>query len=268
MKQKFFLFFTFGLLLQFEAHATEMLKDNSFLIEEAYNQEPGVVQFIQTYQYFKPEDRWDYAFTNEIPIGDETHQFAYSIPVSKIKSGTTEENLVGDVGLNYRYQLYHSDVMTMTPSLTLTLPTGDYKKGSGNGAVGLKYNHSLSLALNETWVNHWNAGFSFVPNAKDSSDNKASVFGYNFGTSFIYNVTPKTNIMFEFSANTNEEVTGPESKSASSTYYFAPGFRTAFQAGEETEIVPGIAALLGLGDSASRHETGIFAYLSIESKLW
>lgn len=32
----------------------EVVKDNSFLIEEAYNQEAGVVQFIQGYQYLNP----------------------------------------------------------------------------------------------------------------------------------------------------------------------------------------------------------------------
>lgn len=28
----------------------EAIEDNSFLVEEAYNQEPGVVQFINVYQ--------------------------------------------------------------------------------------------------------------------------------------------------------------------------------------------------------------------------
>lgn len=42
------------------AFAAESVKDNSFLIEEAYNQEPGVLQFIQTYQYFERAKEWGY----------------------------------------------------------------------------------------------------------------------------------------------------------------------------------------------------------------
>lgn len=46
----------FGTLLA--AIAQAQVKDNSFLIEEAYNQEAGVVQFIQTYQYLDPAHEW------------------------------------------------------------------------------------------------------------------------------------------------------------------------------------------------------------------
>ncbi len=45
-------------------------------------------------------------------------------------------------------------------------------------------------------------------------------------------------------------------KATESTYYVVPGIRSAFQAGENTEIVPGIAALLGVGPSAEQHERG------------
>ena len=52
------------------------------------------------------------------------------------------------------------------------------------------------------------------------------------------------------------------------TYYVVPGVRTSFRPTKDTEIVPGIAALLGVGPSADTHERGLFGYLSIESKLW
>src|SRR3990172_7707853 len=35
------------------AGETVKIRDNSFLIEEAYNQEPGVIQHIQAFQYMK-----------------------------------------------------------------------------------------------------------------------------------------------------------------------------------------------------------------------
>lgn len=260
--------FIFGTLLTTTAQA--QVKDNSFLIEEAYNQEAGVVQFIQTYQYLDPAHEWGYTFTNEIPITDETHQFSYVIPVMK-KNGATsadDKTQIGDVLLNYRYQLMNTDLISIAPRLSLIVPSGDYKKGFGNGVAAVQFNQAVSITINDRWTNHWNAGFTYTPNAKNTTGETASLFGFNFGTSMIYNVTPKTNVLCEFVMNSNESVASQDVKSTSSTYYVVPGIRHAFKAGEETEIVPGIAALFGLGPSAENHERGVFLYLSIESKLW
>ena len=35
------------------AEEAKRIEDNSFLLEEAYNQEEGVIQYIQSYQYSK-----------------------------------------------------------------------------------------------------------------------------------------------------------------------------------------------------------------------
>ncbi|KYG69173.1 hypothetical protein AZI87_08135 [Bdellovibrio bacteriovorus] len=248
----------------------EVVKDNSFLMEEAYNQEPGVVQFIQTYQYLNPSHDWTYNFTSEIPITDETHQFSFVVPVMKQtgEAGESDQTQVGDILLNYRYQLLNTPTLAMAPRFTLIAPTGDYKKGFGTGVAGLQFNQAVSITINDRWTNHWNAGFTFTPDAKDVNGDTATTFGFNFGSSVVYNYTPKTNLLCEFVFNSNESVIGPDMKAAASTYYVVPGIRTAFEAGEETEIVPGIGALLGIGPSAEEHETGVILYLSIESKLW
>lgn len=249
------------------AQAAEVVEDNSFLIEEAYNQEPGVLQFIQSYQYMDPAHEWTYNFTNEIPITDQTHQFSYVIPVMKL-NGVEDETGIGDVLLSYRYQMVNTDLIAMAPRLSLIVPTGDYKKGFGNGVAGLQFNQAVSITVNDRWTNHWNAGFTFTPDAKNQAGETATLFGFNFGTSVVYNVTPKTNLLCEFVMNSNEVVVSQDTKDTEQTYYVVPGIRTAFAAGDEAEIVPGIGALLGLGPSAVEHERGVFVYLSIESKLW
>ncbi|AFX99966.1 transporter [Bdellovibrio bacteriovorus] len=249
------------------AQAAEVVKDNSFLIEEAYNQDPGVVQFIQSYQYMDPSNEWTYNFTNEIPMGSMDHQFSYVIPVMKL-NGAEDDTNIGDVLLNYRYQLMNTDLIAIAPRFTLIVPTGDYKKGFGSGVAGFQFNQAVSVTLSDRWTNHWNAGFTFTPDAKNSAGDTATVFGFNFGTSVIYNVTPKTNLLCEFVMNSNEVVVSQDAKATEQTYYVVPGIRTAFDVGEETEIVPGVGALLGLGPSAVEHERGVFVYLSIESKLW
>lgn len=179
-----------------------------------------------------------------------------------------DKTQIGDVLLNYRYQMMNTDMISIAPRVSLILPTGDYKKGFGNGVAGFQFNQAVSVTLNERWTNHWNAGFTYTPDAKDIAGNTASLLGFNFGSSLIYNVTPKTNLLCEFVMNNNESVTGQDTKDSATTYYVVPGIRSAFNVGQETEIVPGIGAMFGLGPSAVNHETGLFVYLSVESKIW
>src|SRR5665647_1793367 len=76
----------------------ERIEDNSFLIEEAYNQDPGVIQHISAFQYMK-DKTWLYTFTDEWPVPGRRHQLSTTIPV--FNNGATG---FGDIALNYRYQ--------------------------------------------------------------------------------------------------------------------------------------------------------------------
>jgi hypothetical protein len=82
----------------------ETIEDNSFLIEEAYNQEPGVVQHIfnVVYGLQSPKDL-SLGFTQEWPVFTQTHQLSYTVPAVFLEDGS---NGLGDVLLNYRYQLF------------------------------------------------------------------------------------------------------------------------------------------------------------------
>lgn len=57
------------------------IADNSFLIEEAYNQEPGVVQHISAWQRSLRSAAWGFTFTQEWPLGTQTLQLRYTIPL-------------------------------------------------------------------------------------------------------------------------------------------------------------------------------------------
>jgi len=94
---------TLFLLLASPAAAQELenIADNSFLIEEAYNQEAGVVQHISNFVRDEAGDSWVYVFTQEWPLGGMRHQLSYTVPlVSPEGFGTG----LGDILLNYRYQ--------------------------------------------------------------------------------------------------------------------------------------------------------------------
>src|ERR1044072_3548770 len=61
--------------------AAAPIKDNSFLIEEDYNQEAGVVQHISTFARPSSGGGWAFSFTQEWPVRSMKHQFSYTLPV-------------------------------------------------------------------------------------------------------------------------------------------------------------------------------------------
>ena len=64
--------------------AGEKIQDNSFLIEEAYNQEDGVIQHIQMLQWDRNRGNWIYSFTEEWPTPRQNHQLSFTVPLSKL----------------------------------------------------------------------------------------------------------------------------------------------------------------------------------------
>ena len=133
----------------------DAIEDNSYLIEEAYNQEARVVQHISS-GYFKGKD-FLYTFTQEWPVAGVKHQLSYTIPYSFINSNSI--NGVGDVLINYRYQiLYKEKWACVAPRVSIVLPTGNYKNGFGIGAWGVQFNLPVSKRISNHFVLHMNAG--------------------------------------------------------------------------------------------------------------
>src|SRR5919198_1486432 len=89
------------------AQESPAIADNSFLLEEAYNQEPGVVQHISAWQRSLRSAAWLFTFTQEWPLGGQAHQLSYTLPVQRTDSPS--ETGFSDAVLNYRYQLRPAD---------------------------------------------------------------------------------------------------------------------------------------------------------------
>ena len=258
--------FALGLVIlsAINARANDDIEDNSFLVEEAYNQEPGVVQFIFNYQSFKKSKDTNFSFTTEMPIGTQDHQFSFTAPYNSIDS--TSVKGMGDLALNYRYQLLANEQIAMAPRISLLLPTGDYKKSLGTGSVGLQFNHTLSAKINSKLMSHWNIGFTYTPSYKEPTGATENTTGFNYGTSLVYLYSKTLNFMAEFVGNLNEKLTDPNTKTTENTFYFIPGVRYAINCESGMQIVPGIGAPIGFGPS--ERESAVFLYLSIENKLW
>jgi hypothetical protein len=221
------------------AAVAQGIADNSFLIEEAYNQEAGVVQHINTWQRSLRRTAWLYTFTQEWPVGGPAHQFSYTVPVQRTERPARTG--LSDALLNYRYQLRPADArVAIAPRFSIILPTGSAPRGLGSGHVGVQVNVPASIALTSELVSHWNAGVTTLPRVTPM---------YNLGASVIWLARSTFNVMVE------AVWTG---QSGAGDFVVNPGIRWAHNFASGLQIVPGIA--FPDGESA-------FFYLSFEHRF-
>lgn len=240
------------------------IQDNSFLIEEAYNQEAGVVQHINAFARDEDTGDWTYTFTQEWPAPGQRHQLSYTVPWQRLAESPDGGSGLGDIAVNYRLQLVGSGEtpVAFAPRLSLLLPTGDEENGRGAGAAGLQVNLPLSVVLTDRFVTHVNLGATYTPNARSSAGDEANVTAYNFGHSFIWLARPKVNLMLELAYTSGQEITGPGTTEQSDSFFISPGLRWAWDLPSGLQIVPGVAVPLGAGPSSGERQ--IFLYLSFE----
>ncbi len=245
--------------------AVPHIADNSFLIEEAYNQEYGVVQHINAFQRNR-NGNWEFTFTQEWPVQPAPrHQFSYTLAVADYDTVPGAGGGLGDLLLNYRYQLSGQDggAVAIAPRISLLLPTGDSRQGRGAGGTGVEFNLPVSITLHEQLVTHFNAGGSIVPNAKNPAGEEAATYGYFVGQSFIWRLHPRFNPLLELLFSSQQSVAAPGDAVWENSVVVNPGFRWAYNFANGLQIVPGIAFPVEVG-RANRGEWGIFLYLSFE----
>ena len=218
------------------------IQDNSLLAEEAYNQETNVVQHINFFQRDTRSHQWIYTFTQEWPAPNITHQLSYTIP---LQTG----NRVGDIALNYRYQLVGNgdSKFAATPRLTVTLPTGNWRRGEGNGAIGYNVAIATSYAPVEQWNFHFDAGAVTVPHSKGMSH--AVILADNI----VWLPRKRLNVMVE---------TLFQRSDGESSLVVNPAVRWAYNFSNGLQIVPAIGFPIGVGPSAG--ERSVILYLSFE----
>ena len=241
------------------------IQDNSFLVEEAYNQNFGVVQHISSFTRFFDSKDWVYTFTQEWPVpGDERHQLSYTLAFQHAGAFPGSGTGIGDVLLNYRYQLVgNGDTnVAFSPRATLIFPTGDSTVGRSAGGFGVQTSLPLSVVVNPKLVTHWNAGATFVPNAQDSLGNHSFSSGYNFGQSFIWLAKPRFNVMLETVYSASQAVAAADKTQWNRSLFISPGIRWAYNFKNGLQIVPGIGAPIGVGPSGG--ERALLLYLSFE----
>jgi DtxR family transcriptional regulator, Mn-dependent transcriptional regulator len=231
------------------------ITDNSFLVEEAFNQEAGVVQNI--FSIYAPGDgSWVAAFTQEWPLRVHAHQFSYTVAFGHASSGIG----IGDVLLNYRFQVTDETARrpAFSPRVSLILPSGDVQRGLGVGSPGWEVNLPFSKQLRDFYL-HWNAGFTQLPSA-DGPVAEYNLFIPKAAVSGIWRVRPMFNVMLETVFAWPEEISDPATDRTYATT-LVPGFRTGWNAGD-AQVIVGLAVPTTFVSGTT--ETGVFGYFSYE----
>jgi hypothetical protein len=240
------------------------IQDNSFLLEEAYNQEAGIIQHISVFTR-QSGGNWGYGFTQEWPVGGQKNQLSYTIPVLHA-AGSPSTTGIGDVLLNYRYQLVGSGEtrVAVAPRFSVSLPTGSAAKGFGAGGAGVQVDLPLSWMVTPRLATHWNAGVNVQPTVKFPALPSGSSNTVVLGQSFIYLVTDRLNLMLENVWSRASSKVGGVTTNATSVLV-SPGIRYAFNFNSGLQVVPGVAVPIGVGPSSGT--TSLLLYLSFEHPL-
>jgi hypothetical protein len=255
-----------GAALAAEPEPPAPIRDNSFLVEEAYNQEPGVIQHIQglSLPCGDCDTPWLYTFTEEWPMGSQRHQASATLPVAERPSGGAG---VEGLALNYRWQAagLSGGPLAVAPRISLILPAlgGDDEVGPDEPV--LQVNLPLSLELGRRFVTHGNAGWTWNPRARSELGDEAETFAWNLGASLVWLAAPRFNVLLEAVYVREEEAVGDGRTAHESAFLLNPGVRFAIDRPSGLQIVPGISFPTGVGPSEG--ETAVLLYLSLEHPL-
>jgi hypothetical protein len=235
------------------------ISDNSFLIEEAYNQEAGVVQHVFTYRR-AGDGEWLATFSQEWPLGGQLDQLGYTLP---LRSWSGSGPAFGDFAINYRRQVlgHDGEPVWFAPRLSVVLPTGSARKGTGAGGAGAQINLPLSVRVDRALVTHWNAGAS-ITRASSVLGRRGTIRAVQVGASAIWLAAPTLNLMLETAWDRSEALAEAGTRSAAERFLIVPGVRGAINLPRELQIVAGIGVPIGIGPSRGRR--GLFLYLSFE----
>lgn len=245
-------------LAQELAKAPPRIADNSFLVEEAYNQEAGVVQHIGAFRR-APSGAWLFTFTQEWPAPSQRHQLSYTVPLLSERGAGTG---VGDLAINYRYQAAGRDdePVWFSPRISVLVPTGSTQYSRGVGGPGVQVNLPVSFYVTPLLVTHWNLGAT-VTRSRSFSGSRGTPTSFNAGASAIVLATPNLNLMFEGLYERNETLTDAGVMFVQKRTTVVPGLRGAINLASGMQIVPGIGFPISGSNSGDRD---VFLYLSVE----
>src|SRR5262245_9252157 len=243
------------------------LQDNSFLIEEAYNQDAGVVQHIVNGVWDRSTGNWTLSYTQEWPVPDVTNQLSFTVlhQWGGDTDDTDFDSGIGPMMLNYRYQASTEDECrpAVAPRLSVLRPTGGPSRNLGGGRPGVQLGLPVSKQITRHWAANLNLSGTIFPSVEAPAEpgRHHSLVDGTAGASVIWEPFDAINFLCEVVVNQTEEVT------RRGTEYHThplvnPGMRVGWNGPGGVQWVMGIAAPIGFGTDAG--ERGVFLYFSLE----
>jgi len=235
------------------------ITDNSFLVEEAFNQEPGIVQNIFGFQRLTVRD-WQFTFTQEWPAPSTRHQLSYTIPVQALDGNTG----MGDVLINYRLQVLEEGPGRpgFSPRVSAILPSGSADAGAGTH--GVQINLPFSKHRGDFYF-HWNGGVTWQRTGDDTTIVTPMAAG-----SLIYRARQMLNLMLETVVAGVNVTPQPAPGAASQTTRLvsttiSPGFRGGWNVSDDKQII--IGAAVPITHSSGETDHALFLYFSYEGPV-
>lgn len=231
------------------------LEDNSFLVEEAYNQPARVVQHIFTAELHHGSE--GFSFTQEWPYRGQKHQLSYTLFL-----GHDDGFDLGDIALNYRLQAFGGEgaFLFAAPRLSALVPAGDGSKLGGNGGWGLEAMLPVSWEAGTRLTLHGNLGAAWRPRAENGVGQRATTFEPKAGVSAVVFVTPHLNLLAESVWIREQGVVAADQTASATVHAVTLGARMGFDLPGDVQVVPGLAWMPAVDDVPTRS----FVYLSIE----
>jgi hypothetical protein len=238
------------------------IADNSFLIEEAYNQDAGTVQHINTFSRTTTGD-WAYGFTDEWAVLGQRHQLSATVPLASVAGDSASAWGLGDVALHYRYQFAGVDGgrIAAAPRLTIIAPTGSASRGLGAGAMSVQAMFPVSIATG-AFVTHLNAGITRIGRPATRSTDMTPTMAYTLGHSLVWLAKQRVNFLVESVWTRVSLLDVAGERSHATQMIVSPGVRWSYDLPHDLQIVPGVAVPIGVGPS--RGDRSVFLYLSFE----
>jgi DtxR family Mn-dependent transcriptional regulator len=226
------------------------ITDNSFLVEEAFNQDPKIFQNI--FGFTRTDGNWLATFTQEWPAPGLRHQLSYTLSAASLGPHIG----FGDVYLNYRYQALEEGPgrPAFSPRVSAIFRSGDHIIGSDHD--GLQVNLPFSKQQGDFYL-HANAGFTWLPRGK--SDDLLSP---TLGGSAIYRLRPMLNLMLESVLGFAADDTPEGNVGYTRVLTISPGVRGGWNVAKDAQVI--IGAAVPVTWTSGQSSVGVFGYFSYE----
>ncbi|MFN4946854.1 MAG: hypothetical protein ACOVOF_11070 [Chryseotalea sp.] len=243
------------------------IEDNSFLIDEAFNQEKGINQYSAVFS-IQP-DELTLQYTLEMPVAHNRHQVSICIPYSISRSSQLAYHGVNDVSLAYQYSLTNKDDrFLLTPGFSVQIPTGDTQLNNLTGFTGINSFVAISKRVSNKLVLHGNARIGYhkkIKSVVQNTDDQQRILSFRSqtaGVSFVWLTAQRFNLLIEnvFIRDVGKIQQG---NYQTATHILNPGFRTSFHT-KSTQFVFGTSCPTRFS-TKSKPEMSLLFYVSIEA---